>query len=208
MSHKRIWTIAKVKSGIELFKKEYGRYPVSHDFDVVTYLPSARHVQRIFGGLVELRKKIKTKSPDNFSIGLQSTHRALKIINKRNASHKAVQKELQNNLINTNIGCNIPICTGRSCINFRLSNEAQNCAVEAVYAKDDRVLIGCIDSRLKKYAGVKIEIKNIFIVATNKKLNKNNFNRISSRKSKDGKVIVHVCLLNDLLPELRKRGFN
>ncbi|MDB5182219.1 MAG: hypothetical protein JWO47_3 [Candidatus Saccharibacteria bacterium] len=53
-----VWNEEKIKAGIENFRREFGRIPTSRDFDEVTYLPSARQVQRAYGGLVTLRKTL------------------------------------------------------------------------------------------------------------------------------------------------------
>lgn len=52
------WDIESIKSGIVLFQKEYGRLPTAKDFDDVSYLPSARQIQRLHGGMAVLRKTL------------------------------------------------------------------------------------------------------------------------------------------------------
>ncbi len=52
------WTIEDIKSGIERFIIEYGRPPKAREWDKVEYLPSARTVQRTYGGLERLRSEL------------------------------------------------------------------------------------------------------------------------------------------------------
>lgn len=52
------WNIENIRTGCERFFKEFSRYPTAEDFDNYPYLPSARQIQRAFGGLVELRDKL------------------------------------------------------------------------------------------------------------------------------------------------------
>lgn len=49
------WTVEVIKEGIEKFQKETGHLPTARDFDAVEYLPSARQIQRLHGGLPALR---------------------------------------------------------------------------------------------------------------------------------------------------------
>lgn len=58
------WDIEIVRRGMEQYLVEFGHYPTAKDFDEVTYLPSARHVQRIFGGVVQLRKQLGYQDTD------------------------------------------------------------------------------------------------------------------------------------------------
>jgi hypothetical protein len=52
---KEPWTIEKIKEGFERFKIENGRLPIAPEIDHISYLPSARQIQRKFGGLEKLR---------------------------------------------------------------------------------------------------------------------------------------------------------
>lgn len=58
MSREIRWTLDIIKEGINTFFKDYGRYPTARDFDTAPYLPSARQVQRMYGGLPSLREVI------------------------------------------------------------------------------------------------------------------------------------------------------
>lgn len=62
------WTIKKIREGFEKFYKINKRYPTTYDVDDFELLPSARQIQRRFGGLVNLRKELGL-SIDNYSKG-------------------------------------------------------------------------------------------------------------------------------------------
>lgn len=49
------WTLDVIKAGIDRFVDEHGHFPTAWDFDKVDYLPSARQIQRMHGGLEQLR---------------------------------------------------------------------------------------------------------------------------------------------------------
>ncbi|MBH1980849.1 hypothetical protein I8H89_05015 [Candidatus Saccharibacteria bacterium] len=64
----RTWDLAKIKSGIDEFVAIHGVMPTSADFTNANKLPSARNVQRMFGGLEQLRKQLGYKE-QNFTKG-------------------------------------------------------------------------------------------------------------------------------------------
>lgn len=53
-----VWTPEVIKRGIDTYIVEHGHPPTAHDFDACPYLPSARHMQRAFGGLEHLRQQL------------------------------------------------------------------------------------------------------------------------------------------------------
>jgi len=48
-------TLDNVRNGLERFNKEHGHYPAAEEIDICPYLPSARQIQKKFGGLKKLR---------------------------------------------------------------------------------------------------------------------------------------------------------
>jgi hypothetical protein len=52
------WSVENIRLGIDRFLMEEGRAPTAHDFDETIYLPSARQIQRVYGGLVKLREAL------------------------------------------------------------------------------------------------------------------------------------------------------
>lgn len=71
------WTIEKIKSGFEQFYKENGRLPTAPEIDSLPYLPSSRQIQRGFGGLERLRKKLGYEQT-NFGRGIFRSNIATK----------------------------------------------------------------------------------------------------------------------------------
>jgi len=48
-------TLENLSNGLERFNKEHGHYPTAEEIDICPYLPSARQIQKKFGGLKKLR---------------------------------------------------------------------------------------------------------------------------------------------------------
>lgn len=61
---KRRWTMDNLKDGFQYFVDTYGHYPTAPEIDRFEYLPSSRSLQRSFGGLENVRKRL----------GLADTH--------------------------------------------------------------------------------------------------------------------------------------
>ncbi|MEO5499019.1 MAG: hypothetical protein ABIR46_00800, partial [Candidatus Saccharimonadales bacterium] len=55
------WNLEVIKQGIDAYREEFGYFPTAFDFDKCSYLPSARQVQRSFGGLESLRTQLGYK---------------------------------------------------------------------------------------------------------------------------------------------------
>lgn len=56
MAFPKKWSLEIIRDGFERFKNEHGHYPKApDDIDTCSYLPSRRQIQRIFGGLPQLR---------------------------------------------------------------------------------------------------------------------------------------------------------
>jgi hypothetical protein len=78
-----LWTIDTIKSGVERYYLENGKYPSATDFDETYYLPSSRQIQRAHGGLEKLRTVLKleeinyTKGPARSAIALEGYKRGL-----------------------------------------------------------------------------------------------------------------------------------
>lgn len=53
-----IWNKENIKEGIDRYFTDNGRMPTARDFDETVYLPSARQIQRAYGGLVALRTSL------------------------------------------------------------------------------------------------------------------------------------------------------
>jgi len=205
MSHKRTWTLKKVKSGIDSFYSKHNRYPVSRDFDLDPDLPSARHVQRIFGGLVSLRKKLKIVSEKDFSKGSYSSTRAQKIKEQSTKTSRALLSILQKYAPYALIEVKVPIKTYRSTFDFKLGNEAQNCVVEHVNPRDDRTLIECIENKLRKIANIEPNPKKVFIVIMNTKINQGKIEQMKKRRTKPfNEKAIEIHSLESFIQRLEK----
>lgn len=66
------WTIDTIGEGVKRFITEHSRIPTATDFDSVDYLPTARQIQRLYGGMSGLRQTLGYGSLD-FTKGKERT---------------------------------------------------------------------------------------------------------------------------------------
>lgn len=70
------WTKEELRAGFMAFYEAYNRFPTSHEIDAYEYLPSARSIQRSYGGLVSLRKELFPDSISNYTLGAHRSESA------------------------------------------------------------------------------------------------------------------------------------
>jgi hypothetical protein len=86
----RPWKLEELRAGLENFYIKNRRYPTATEVDTHPYLPSARSIERSFGGLVELRKVLGLDTQSDLREGAHSSARAYEI----NARAHRVEQEV------------------------------------------------------------------------------------------------------------------
>lgn len=77
-SGKKIYTLEEIKEGFEKYFIEHGYYPSATEIDLCPYLPSARTIQRSWGGLSNLRRVLQYKETD-YREGSRRSNTAIKV---------------------------------------------------------------------------------------------------------------------------------
>ncbi|HEX8227064.1 MAG TPA: hypothetical protein VF572_04325 [Candidatus Saccharimonadales bacterium] len=88
-----VWTQEKLKIAFDRYIAEHGRLPTAPEVDQTDYLPSARQIQRSFGGLKKLREILGYADTD-FGSG---THRS-SLATRGNLKASVAERELQHQL--------------------------------------------------------------------------------------------------------------
>lgn len=102
------WTLDNILSGIIQFNTEYGRYPTAEDFDVSSYLPSARQIQRRFGGLVGLRNHLGFDIKD-YGSGLARSKVSLEVGKRGSEAERIMELELVKHFGEHFVHCEKPL---------------------------------------------------------------------------------------------------
>ncbi len=162
---KNQWTELKIKEGFERFFKENNKYPTATEIDLFPYLPSSRQIQRAFGGLVTLRKKLNLSGPTDFTVGDYSSARARTIGARAHRLERSVYDYL--------VDCFGKVAVHREYFfsddhrtrtDFYIYSKKGNFSVDVFYPKDRHNLIGCVNTKLKSYLSIKFEYPVLFLM--------------------------------------------
>ena len=146
------WTLEELHAGLEQFETEQGHYPTASEVDSYEYLPSARSVERRFGGLVALRQTLRLSGQTDFRSGEHSTRRAHIINERARRIEQAVYEYLTNRFGKEFVHREyFFVDDARTRSDFFVYSARDNFCVDVFYPSDRRNLIGCINMKLKKY---------------------------------------------------------
>lgn len=88
------WTAENLKIGFEKFASKHQRLPTANEIDRLNYLPSARQIQRRFGGLENLRKTLGY-SETHFGKGVYRSKYMIGLLNRARNEEAALETLLQ-----------------------------------------------------------------------------------------------------------------
>jgi len=153
MGNQRPWTLEDLKDGLSSFYKQHGRYPRAHEIDTFEYLPSSRSIQRSHGGLVEIRKQLELSGQSDYRTGEHSIKRA-KTINKRNNGveekiYDYLTKKFGKEFVHRE---HFFTDDKRTRADFLVYCKNGNFSIDSFYARDRHNLVGCLNSKLRKYS--------------------------------------------------------
>ncbi|MCK9370258.1 hypothetical protein M0R04_10160 [Candidatus Dojkabacteria bacterium] len=159
----KIKSIEEVLPLIDRFFQENGRYPTAVDFNVTDYLPSARLIQRRFGGLSEFRKQLNFPITD-YSRGEYKIN-VLKEIGKRgleeeNKMFNLLVKQFGRMKVHREY---LLYENGRSRCDFYIFDKVRNIIVDAFFPKDKYSFDGCVRSKKYRYRNHNGPEKIIFV---------------------------------------------
>lgn len=158
------WTLEELKSGFEKFKEEYKRLPTSREIDKLSYLPTSRSIQRTFGGLEVVRKKLGYDI-HHFGKGAYRSEIATTI----NAAGLKVEQYLEKFLVSMFgepfVHTEKRIGTYKQRVDFFVYNASRNFAIDVFLPKDMFSMASEINIKWKKYHDIDTEI--IFVVSGN-----------------------------------------
>ena len=147
-----LWTLDEIKAGLDHFYKDYGRYPTALEIDSYPYLPSSRTLQRRFNGAVGTRKTLKVSGQHDFRSGKHSQERAKKINRRAHLTELEVYKTLVAHFGKEFVHREYFFTDDkRSRADFFVYDREDGFCVDVFYPSDRHNLIGCINSKLKKY---------------------------------------------------------
>lgn len=146
------WTIENIASGFEHFYKLNKKYPTAQEIDNFEFLPSARSIQRKFGGVVAIRKYLDLSGQHDLTKGEHSSKRAFKINKRAHNTEKEVYRYLVNRFGTHFVHREYFILDDkRTKIDFFVYYKGGEFAVDIFYPESRHNLIGCLNSKMRKY---------------------------------------------------------
>ncbi|MFA5838516.1 MAG: hypothetical protein WC849_01060 [Candidatus Paceibacterota bacterium] len=146
------WKIEEVEAGLKHFFEENQRYPTSIEIDKYEHLPSSKSIQRSFGGLVTIRKKLNLENDYDFRKGKHSSERALYINKRNNLLEKKVYEFLVEHYDKPFVHREYLFMDDRRTrADFFVYDSKNGFCIDIFYPSDKRNLLGCLNNKLNKY---------------------------------------------------------
>ncbi|HMS31488.1 MAG TPA: hypothetical protein PJ984_03780 [Candidatus Saccharibacteria bacterium] len=158
--HQAVWTKSQLKCGFLKFYDEFKRFPTAHEIDAYKYLPSARSIQRSYGGLVALRKEILPLGTHlDHTKGLYRSNKAREAGNRSQASEEDFYNKLANVFEEIAIHEHKIIRPGGVASDFFIYlTPDSGVVIDIFYAQDLRTLGSIVNIKLKRYSSLPFEI--------------------------------------------------
>jgi hypothetical protein len=146
------WTLDELRVGLEHFKKEHGHYPTATEVDGYKYLPSARSIERSFGGLVKLRSTLRLDTDNDLRKGEHSSQRAHHINDRAHKMEQYVYEFLTNRYGKEFVHREYFFSDDqRTRADFFVYDNHEGFCVDVFYPSTRRNLSGCLNLKIKKY---------------------------------------------------------
>lgn len=143
------WSRDEILEGVKLFIDDHGRFPMSHEMDKFEYLPSARSIQRNFGGLIELKKELGIT--DEYHRG-QARSKISAAIGLRGLN---IEDEMRNQLVarfgQVAVHCQPRIEGSKERLDFIVYHKAGHFGVDVFFADSIESLQGSVNIKQAKY---------------------------------------------------------
>lgn len=152
MAFPKKWSLEIIRDGFIKFEKEFGRHPSSIEIDGTEYLPSARQLQRLFGGLPELRQLLGYadthlgKGENRSRIGKRSY--ALAKLSEAN-----LEKSLCAYFHEVFVHVEKPVRGSKVRLDFYIYNQTTNFGVDIFNTENIPTLRSNLTAKSRKYSG-------------------------------------------------------
>ncbi len=202
MPYIKKWSLEIIKAGFEKFEKEHGRLPTGPEIDKSEYLPSSRQLNRLFGGLPDLRKLLGYIETD-FSKGTYRSKIGLASNKRSKLSEDKLRDILFEKFHEPFVHLEKPIDKTRKLrADFYVFNPLENFAVDIFTTETYHNLDTNVYIKLKKYSHIK---EKFYLVLLSEKLTAGDVSLFNSRKAKNFpnniKLVTLECfidIINDI----------
>ena len=187
------WTMENIASGFEHFYKLHKKYPTTQEIDNFEFLPTARSIQRKFGGVVAVRKHLKLSCEHDLTKGAHSSKRAFKINQRAHSTEKEVHRYLVNCFGTRFVHREYFLFDDkRTRIDFYVYYKGGEFSVDVFYPDNRHNLIGCLNSKMRKYDNEIMSQNPVIFLQMNNKIDSLELESIVSNKKNKLKNNQHL----------------
>lgn len=188
------WKKEELKAGLEHFYEQHKHYPTAPEIDTYAYLPSARTIERSFGGIIKLRESLGLDAQYDLRTGAHSRERAYKINKRSNILEREVYEFLIKIFSKEFVHREFFFLDDkRTRADFFVYDKDQGFCIDVFYPSDKRNLVGCLNSKLAKYNCIYMQEYPIIFLQMNKDISQGILDNIIKNKvnklSKDQKLM-------------------
>jgi len=180
---KRRWQLEDLRDGLMNFYKEYQRFPTASEVGAYPYLPSARTIERSFGGLVALRKQLGLDTQSDLRSGKHSSERAHKIGQRSNKIEQIVYEYLVS-IFGIEFVHREYLFTydRRTRADFFIYDQNKGFCVDVFYPSDRHNLICCLNSKERNYQTKVMRQYPLIFLQMNEEIKQEELNQIIKNK--------------------------
>lgn len=157
------WQENEIKAGFLKFFDLNGRYPSAEEIDSFEFLPSSRSIQRSYGGLVSLRKRLFPEEISSYTTGAYRTNIASMMYKRAQKYEERFWFRLCEHFQEIAIHEQKRIRPGSVASDFFIYvDENKGVCLDLFYAQNMRAVANVINIKLKRYRQLNCPV--IFIV--------------------------------------------
>lgn len=196
---KILWTTKKIKEGFDLFISENDRLPTSSEIDTLGYLPSARLIQKRFGGLQALREQFgytDTHFGKGAYRGVIAHTAGLRSKQLEIDLHTELQSQFSESCIQRE-----KAFFGRRRVDFYIKTPSGNLGIDIFYAETMRTLQSSVNIKMKRY---KEFTEPLYLTVANESICQKDLNGYIHNKKLSLPENIHLVSLKTLRKDLKK----
>lgn len=153
----------EIVNGFKRFYQDFRRYPTTNEIDAYDHLPSAKTIQRRFGSLSAFRQK-HSLGQASYTRGEYRSNVARKAYKRSLDQEITVYQLLVDRFGKEFVHVASPLTDSwRIRTDFLVFNQTETFCVDVFYPQDRQSALGCLNLRLKKYAGKKPHYPTFFL---------------------------------------------
>jgi hypothetical protein len=193
------WSDQKLKVGFEKFRKVHHRLPRAHEVDTLPYLPSARTIQKRYGGLKALRERLGYTDTDFGAGGFRS-----EIAHTVGTRGRQLEIELEvalRDIFGEQSVQTEKVFNGRQRVDFYIYTPSGNFGVDVFFPATLRTMQNNINIKMKKY---QYFTEPLYLVVANPEIRQDQLNRYTQNRKEPFNETTTLLTQENFLTEIQK----